>query len=369
MSATEKQGQDTVGFSTFDNDQASGRRRAREAISLYSRNDIPDPFRYLADDEPSLGLDADGSKYPDFTFGNPLPTPYDQSPSDYLPSSSQEQEQAPWMPFATPSTTSAYEEIGRNSEDDVIPPAASKVPQGASDRPTDSHKNPDQATSHGKSKEVHDCEAHAIKILRSLHRWPLYSPDMLSEIMSSNHTQAVSETCLDNGHTNPEVFYSLDTILYANKRALLGVDKLLDCSCVQHPHLATLYISIITKMLSLYEIAVTTDVSSADCANSTASMASATHTSSGPRLAHNLTIQVGVFDLDEEDQAILQRGLLLQQLGKMERVIDKFASLDSGDPRDHDISVRQWLSVATSMIKKELQRVCQSCKEKLSMIR
>ncbi|KAK3171630.1 hypothetical protein OEA41_003714 [Lepraria neglecta] len=363
-SATKRQGRDTVGFSTYDNNEVSGSSTANEGITFPDGNDLADPFQYLADDDFTMSVDVDGSKFSAFAFGNSLPTPYDPSQNAHLPPSQQEPGQAPWTPFATPSTTSIHGEDLRISGYNVALPAASKAIGGAFNGPIDS---PNQATGNEKSKEVHDCEAYALTLLRSLHHWSLYSPDKHNQITSSNQACAVSETYLANSNANPEVLHSLDTILDANKCALSGVVKLLDCSCAQRPHLATLYMSIITKMLSLYEIAATTDISSPDCPSS-ASPASATQNLSGPRLARNTIIQVGVFDLDEEDQATLQRGILLRQLRKMERAIEKFASLGGGDANDHDISVRQWHSMAVSMIEKELQRIYQNCKERLLTI-
>lgn len=88
-------------------------------------------------------------------------------------------------------------------------------------------------------------------------------------------------------------------------------------------------------------------------------------------------MQVGVFDLDEDDQATLQRGILLRQLRKMERAIETFAALGggggggdgaNGGGNEPDLSVRQWHSVAVSMMKKELSRIYQNCKERLLII-
>ena len=83
-------------------------------------------------------------------------------------------------------------------------------------------------------------------------------------------------------------------------------------------------------------------------------------------------MQVGVFDLDEDDQATLQRGILLRQLRKMERAIETFAALGGGGGdgggNEPDLSVRQWHSVAVSMMKKELSRIYQNCKERLLII-
>lgn len=360
-SATKKQGGATVDFSTYDNNEVSGSRSGsgsgseNENIAFHDHNHLKDPFQYLTDDDFIMDVDLDSS------IGNILPTPDDPSQNVYLPLSQQELEQASWTPFATPSTTSIHGENLGISEDSVGLPAAFKAIGGALNRPTDSYKSPTQATGNEKPIEVHDCETYALILLRWLHHWPLYSPD--------KHNQAcvASETCLANSSANPEVLHSLDTILYANKSVLSGVVKLLDCSCAQRPHLATLYMSIITKMLSLYEIAGTTNISSSDCP-SMAPPASPTHNLSGPCLARNTIMQVGVFDLDEEDQTTLQHSILLRQLRKIERAIEKFASLGGGDANDHDTSIRQWRSMAISMIKKELQRIYQNCKQRLLVI-
>lgn len=365
-SATKRQACDTVTFSTNDNNEVSGRSKANEGIPSHNGNNLPDPFQYLADGDFTMSVDGDGSAFSPFGFDISLPTPCEPSQNSNLIPSQQEPGQAPWAPFAIPSTTSIDGEDLRISGYEVDIPAASEAIGGACNRPTGSHKNPIQTNGNEEPKEFHDCEAHALTLLRSLHH-PFHSYDKHNQISFSNQACAVLEPNLANSNANPEVLHSLDTILYANQCALSGVVKLLDCSCAQRPHLATLYMSIITKMLSLYEIAATTDVSSPDCSSS-ASPASATHSLSGPRLARTTVIQVGVFDLDEEDQATLQGSILLRQLRKTERAVEKFASLGRGDTNDHDISVRQWHSVASSMIKKELQRIYQNCKERLPII-
>ncbi|KAI4263600.1 MAG: hypothetical protein L6R42_001260 [Xanthoria sp. 1 TBL-2021] len=246
----------------------------------------------------------------------------------------------------------------------VTLPAVSKALAAAYHRPTDSYRSSDQFTGSEQSKENHNCEAYALSLLRSLHHWPLHSHEKHNQITPSSQTGTLADSYQTDSNAGPEVLPRLDTILHANKCALSGVVKLLDCSCAQRPYLATLYMSIITKMLSLYELAATADISSSESSSS----ASPANTSSGPRLACTTIMQVGVFDLDDDDQATLQRGILLRQLRKMERAIEKFASLGSGDTNDHDLSVRQWHSVAVSMIKKELQRLYQNCKERLLII-
>lgn len=358
-STTRSQGRDIIGLPTYDSNELSESCTTNESINFHNGNDLPNPFQYLAENDFTTNVDMDGLKGSAFAFDNPLPTPYEPSPNAYLPQSQQEPGQAAWTPTTTPSTTSVHTEDLRNSEYNVALPITSKAIADALNRSIDSHKNPNLATSNETTQEVHDCEAYALTLLRSLHHSPLYFPDKDNQISSSHQACAVSERYLTNNNTNPEVLHSLDTILDANKCALSGVMKLLDCSCAQRPHLASLYIAIITKMLSLYEIAATTDISSRDCTNS--APPSGAHKLCGPRLARTTAIQVGVFDLDEEDRATLQRGILLRQIRNMERPIEKFASLSAGDANNHDISVRQWHGVAVSMIKKELQRVYQNC--------
>jgi len=363
---TKRQARDTADILTYNNNEVSGSSTGNDGITFHNRNDYWNSFQYLADDDFTTGVEVDDSEFSAFAFGNSLPTPCDSSQNTYFPPSQQEPGQAPWTPIATPSTTSIDGEDPKMSGHSVAQPAASEANGDAFNRPKDSLKTSNQAASNEIYQEVHDCEAYALTLLRSLDH-PLYSPDRHNQIPSSNQACAVPETDLANSKANPEVLHSLDTILHANKCALSGVVKLLDCSCAQRPHLATLYMSIITKMLSLYETAASTDISSQDCLDS-ASPANATHSLSGPRLARITVIQVGVFHLDEEDQATLQRGILLQQLRKTERAIEKFASLSGGDANDYDISVRQWHSVASSMLKKELQRIYQNCKERLQII-
>ena len=366
-STTKRQGRDTVGFSTYDNNEVSGSGTKNEGITFHNGDHLPDPFQYLADDDFTMSVDLDGSKFSASAIGNSLPTPYDLAQNAYFSPNQHELREAPWTPFATPSTTSVHGEDFSISGDNSALPATSKTNGGALTRHTDSHKNPNQVTGSEKPKEAHDCEAHALNLLRSLHHWPHYSAEKHNQMTSGGQACAISEAYPANSNAIPEVLHSLDTILYANKCALSGVVKLLDCSCVQRPYLATLYISIITKMLSLYELAANTNVSSPE-RPSTASSASATHKSSGPRLARTTIIRVGVFDLDEEDQATLQRGILLRQLRKMEGAIEKFGSLGVADTNDHDISIQHWHSVANSMMKKELQRIYQNCKDALLII-
>ncbi|KAL8665038.1 MAG: hypothetical protein Q9202_002594 [Teloschistes flavicans] len=338
-SAIEEQNCDTGGFSTYGFNKVGESNTATEAITFHNNHEFLNPLQYLADEDSAFGL------------GSTLPTLYDLSGDAYLSPSQQEARQAHSMPYATPSSEHSYSDAGSSALRGSI----------------DTLKDPNQAGNHEKSQEAHDCEAFALSVLRSLHYLPLYATNKYRQNTSGIQAAALSETYSGTITDGPEVIPSLDTILRANRSALSGVVTLLECSCARKPHLATLYMSIITRILSLYELAASTDISLLSPSNSTAPT-SPTHNLSQAHLARTAIIQVGVFDLDEEDQATLQRGILLRQLRNMERAIEKFASLGIGDANDHDTSVRQWHSVSVSMIKKELQRIYHNCKERLLII-
>ncbi|KAL9584579.1 MAG: hypothetical protein Q9203_004605 [Teloschistes exilis] len=315
-SAIEEHNSDTVGFSTYGYNEAGESGTATEAITFHNNHDLLNPLQYLADDDFAVNSNVDTSKPSASGLGNTLPTLYDLSGDVHFSPSQQENGQAPCLPYATPSTTSVHGEDSRISE------------YSCSDA-TDTFKKLNQASGHGTPKEVHDCEAFALTLLRSLHHWPLHPTDEHHQMAPSTQACAFPEPYPDTNTAGSEAIPSLDTILHANKCALSGVVKLLECSCARKPHLATLYMSIITKILSLYELAVSTDISLPGSSSSTTSTDPMQNSSSRPHLARTAIIQVGVFDLDEEDQATLQRGILLRQLRNMERAIEKFACLDN----------------------------------------
>ncbi len=364
---------DTVDFSAYDSNHVDGSSIVNEAVyDFHNDSDLPDLFQHLTDDNFAMNVDVDGSESSTFAFAHSLPTPTDTCQENDFTTNQQKPGQGPYTPF-TP--------LSSSSQDIKIPgfnlglPAASKA-LTAHHQPTDSYRSSERFPGSDESQKTHNCEAYALSLLRSLHSWSLHTYD---ETHTQTGTLADSyQTKNNNNNTNPhQELPSLDTILHANKCALSGVMKLLNCPCAQRPYPLTLYMSIITKMLSLYELAATADISSSS--SSVAASGTTTPSSSGPhhRLARTTVMQVGVFDLDEDDQATLQRGILLRQLRKMERAIETFAALGggggggdgaNGGGNEPDLSVRQWHSVAVSMMKKELSRIYQNCKERLLII-
>ncbi|KAI9712187.1 MAG: hypothetical protein M1828_001748 [Chrysothrix sp. TS-e1954] len=318
-----------------------------------------------------MSVDLDSSNLSDFDFSNPLPTPYDTS----LPPSRQEPANASWTtPLAAPPLSSVHSEQPRGERqehvncystrapsDGVIAPEESAIPLNAVSQAAGNGNG----NNNGKYQGVHDCEADALTVLRSLHHRPLYCPDKERHSKLSDQDSSVtSDPGLVDINAGLQLLPSLDKVLHANKSALSGVVKLLDCSCAQRPYLATLYMSIISKIMSLYEIASVADMPSSE--HSTSNSRSSQHPNS-TRLTQSTVIRVGVFHLDEDDQASLQRNILLRELRKMERAVEKFASLCSNEAYNHDTSVRQWHSVAVTMLRTELRRIYKNCEESVPM--
>ena len=187
-------------------------------------------------------------------------------------------------------------------------------------------------------------------------------------------TPSTASPSLYNG-TPTSIGPTLDKVLHANKAALGEVAHLLECPCAQQPHLALLYASIISKILLLYRIAAHVQSSTSPSAHFKQVSSSFTQTLPTPMKAGSFirsggvlptSIQVGVFDIDEEDQITLQRGLLLRETRKVERVIEKMAALDGGHSMDDDCAVgttASWYGISSSKLRIELHETLKEVKE------
>ncbi|KAL9618841.1 MAG: hypothetical protein Q9160_006500 [Pyrenula sp. 1 TL-2023] len=175
--------------------------------------------------------------------------------------------------------------------------------------------------------------------------------------------------------TSTSIGTTLDKVLHSNKAALGNLSRLLDCSCAQQPHLALLYASIVSKILLRYRIAAHVQSPSLPGVLSkplTSSFAQSSPISSKvgqplrPGGVFPTSIQIGVFNMDEEDQLTLQRGLLLRETRKVEKVIDKMASLDGGHNIDDDCSestVASWYALSSNKLRIELHETLKEVKD------
>ncbi|RGP76472.1 fusarubin cluster-transcription factor [Fusarium sporotrichioides] len=152
--------------------------------------------------------------------------------------------------------------------------------------------NPPIATKMYAFSQSHGCEETALRLLRSLH-----CNDQTTEFCKQAH-----------GNQSSHPVPSIDTVLSVNKAALANIIPLLKCACSREPHITMLHGAILSKVLFWYSVAVT------DCY----------HTEG--IVIRPIKIQLGMLDLDDEDQATLQGTVLLRELRKAEAVIETFES-------------------------------------------
>jgi hypothetical protein len=145
------------------------------------------------------------------------------------------------------------------------------------------------------SVQNHDCTQFAFQTLNSLYSPPSSQP-------------SVNDF---NGSTNG--LPTLDTVLSTNKAAVDKLFVLLGCPCSANPHFSTTIAFTITKILSWYQAVAGMNQASADSPINT-QMEAFTHT----------PISLGEFRIEGEEEETFRTQLVLGELRKVEKLIDKF---------------------------------------------
>ncbi|KAJ4366409.1 hypothetical protein N0V83_008045 [Neocucurbitaria cava] len=184
-----------------------------------------------------------------------------------------------------------------------------------------------------------------------------YNPMRVSISMPTSHccyTLAYStlESLRVIGSDNPQNYpivelKSLDSVLSICTLAVESVLQLLSCPCSSDPHLAMLYSSITSKILTWYQIAAGVNVTassgasvSASLSSSNSSIYSSSPSSSGfstplstPMLDSDMTFNVqiqplpiGLYEFDEMEQERLRRQVVLHELQKSGQLVDALAN-------------------------------------------
>ena len=219
----------------------------------------------------------------------------------------------------------------------------------------------------------YDCEAEAFTALHSLHSCTMLHTDHPGEL-NQKTTRASTSFGGVTDHMPP-----LDKVLYFNRAATSTLKELLNAPSVQQPHLALLYMTIASKVLFWYRLVVSSQYQSksksgprspsSDSNNSSNVQPSplSTCSNSSDRAVKPVSFQIGVFDLEEEDQKLLTKGVLLREVKKLESVVDKMKGLGNGYTRDdeyHDQQqVSNWYAVAGSKMQAEAQDTLRQIKE------
>lgn len=145
------------------------------------------------------------------------------------------------------------------------------------------------------SVQNHDCTQFAFQTLNSLYAPPSSQPSQSDFNGASNGLP------------------TLDTVLATNKAAVDKLFILLACPCAANPHFSTTISFTITKVLSWYQaIACMNDPTSSSPTHT--QMEAFTHSPSSP----------SAFQLAGDDDASIRTQHVLQELRKVEKLIDKF---------------------------------------------
>jgi hypothetical protein len=183
------------------------------------------------------------------------------------------------------------------------------------------------------STPFHDCEAKAFTVLHSLHFCTILHTDLPTALQQIRGKLGTVSSRMP----------PLDKVLFCNRVAMATLKELLECPCAQKlSHLALLYITIISKALYWYRLAASSQYqfkSDTSCPSgppgSGHTGASRSCLTSVPSLAteravESTAIQIGVFDLDEEDQKIMLHGVLMREVKKVDAIVERMRRLGTG---------------------------------------
>ncbi|KAF2688366.1 hypothetical protein K458DRAFT_414139 [Lentithecium fluviatile CBS 122367] len=224
---------------------------------------------------------------------------------------------------------------------------------------------------------LHDCEAKAMITLHSLHYCTMYHSDRPECLKPVPGGFPVA-----NGERPPAPgsLLPLDKILSFNRMAMGTLMELLDCPCAHQPHLALLYMAILSKSLSWYRIAVapqqqiicpSAELSANSSDNSIVPTPASSSTSVlGERGVESTSIRIGAFDLEEEDQKALMRNVLTRVVRKMEGTLDKMqASAESNhnvwgeEGEDYQETCTSWYNLGLPKMKAEVKDTLRQIRE------
>lgn len=165
---------------------------------------------------------------------------------------------------------------------------------------------------------VNDCEAKALTTLHSLHYCSMFHSDLPGVFKQSTSLTRPSPSLLP-----------LDKVLLFNRLAIATVRGLLPCVCTQQLHVALLYMAILSKSLEWYRFAIapqnhaacpTVDRPVSSDGDASTWSASDTVPTRGVKPT---SIQIGSFNLEEDDQRALMRNVLTREVKKLETVLDE----------------------------------------------
>jgi len=212
-----------------------------------------------------------------------------------------------------------------------------------------------------------DCEAEAFTALHSLHSCTMLHTDRPGELK-----QTPTRTCTRFGEVTDRM-PPLDKVLYFNRAAISTLKELLDSPGVHQPHLALLYMTIASKVLFCYRLIVSSQYQSKpglrspslDNNNTSNGQPSPPSTCSNTtdRGVKSVSFQIGVFDLEDEDQKLLVKGVLLREIRKLEDIVEKMKILGDEYTRDDGQHSSNWYGAAGCKMQAEVQDTLRQIEE------
>jgi hypothetical protein len=115
---------------------------------------------------------------------------------------------------------------------------------------------------------------------------------------------------------------SLDNVLTITRLAVQSVLQLLSCSCSSDPHLAMLYSSITSKLLTWYQIAADVNVT----ARAPLSPASSAEDEEPAFNINFEPLHFGVYQFDAQEQQLLRRQIVLRELKNCGQLVEALAN-------------------------------------------
>jgi len=213
-----------------------------------------------------------------------------------------------------------------------------------------------------------DCEAEAFTALHSLHSCTMLHTDRPGELK-----QTLTRTSTRFGEVTDRM-PPLDKVLYFNRAAVSTLQELLDSPGVQQPHLALLYMTIASKVLFWYRLIVSSQYQSKPGPRSPSSDNNNTTSNGQPsppstcsnttdRGVKSVSFQIGVFDLEDEDQKLLVKGVLLREIRKLEDVVEKMKMLGDEYTCDDGQYSSNWYGIAGCKMQAEVQDTLRQIEE------
>lgn len=216
-----------------------------------------------------------------------------------------------------------------------------------------------------------DCEAEAFTALHSLHTCTMLHTDP-----PGLFKQTPTRTYTKSGEITDRM-PPLDKVLYFNRAAISTLQELLDAPGFHRPHLALLYMTIVSKVLFWYRLIVSSQHQSKlgprppsldnDKASNRHASPPSTCSNTTDRGVQSVSFQIGVFDLEDEDQKLLIKGVLLREVRKLEDIVIKMRMLGDEYTRSNECDGGQhgssWYGVAGYKMQAEIQNALRQIEE------